>query len=511
MFFRCVDHPLTQLIKDYQFKVYEKLYPLVSQSSPQLKDIVVPLPEYLYPPTVKTDNTEDKEDNPKDKEDNSEDKEDIENSKTLKEEKVLNKTQLDQEKTCPKEQNTEVKNIPKDGIDLSNKNNNDLTEELSEDKQHEGTRNINNNVSSDDKENSNLDNRSERVNEDLIFSIPASEECNQDLPAESSSDKSQLNSNVELSEMNETESVCPRFDESESTCNQPKETKSSATSDDDNRSEDVDNISCGNIASRQQNVDSRCENVGSKYENVDSKSENVDSRHNNAEEDKISDIACDDDIKRNNESDDKDRTDDDGSCEMHSKDFTVTCEKTRKDLEEAMDKGQTLQKQLTIEMEQSQSLLVNFTKDYEKYNQENMDDLFEDDDDDGDDDSNTGANDGDDDDNDKHRLDISDKNSPHICNPTPSSDQSPMLPPSISHSSAPIMSDSELCRISEEAYHRHLKWISEDVHSYMEKLLVMFTIAYDKLDSPTGRDVCYASLEEFFFKSLWKYLLILYR
>ncbi len=65
--------------------------------------------------------------------------------------------------------------------------------------------------------------------------------------------------------------------------------------------------------------------------------------------------------------------------------------------------------------------------------------------------------------------------------------------------------------MSEEAYQRHLTGISQDVHSFLEKILVMFTIAYEDLDSPTGRDQCYASLEEPFFKPLWKYILALFR
>lgn len=62
-----------------------------------------------------------------------------------------------------------------------------------------------------------------------------------------------------------------------------------------------------------------------------------------------------------------------------------------------------------------------------------------------------------------------------------------------------------------EAYARHLKWISQDVHSYMEEIQLMFIIAYEKLDSPEGRDQCQASLEEPFFKPIWAHLLALFR
>ncbi|XP_064610731.1 VPS9 domain-containing protein 1-like [Liolophura sinensis] len=62
-----------------------------------------------------------------------------------------------------------------------------------------------------------------------------------------------------------------------------------------------------------------------------------------------------------------------------------------------------------------------------------------------------------------------------------------------------------------EAYARHLKWISQDVHSYMEEIQVMFIVAYEKLDSLVGRDQCQASLEEPFFKPIWAHLLALFR
>jgi hypothetical protein len=50
--------------------------------------------------------------------------------------------------------------------------------------------------------------------------------------------------------------------------------------------------------------------------------------------------------------------------------------------------------------------------------------------------------------------------------------------------------------LKNEAYHRHIKAVSEDIHHYMEKMLVLFTICYEQLDCVVGKDQCYACLEE---------------
>ncbi|BFZ12810.1 hypothetical protein BsWGS_15849 [Bradybaena similaris] len=74
-----------------------------------------------------------------------------------------------------------------------------------------------------------------------------------------------------------------------------------------------------------------------------------------------------------------------------------------------------------------------------------------------------------------------------------------------------IREDKQFQKLSQEAYLRHLKSISEDIHRFLEKLLVIMIIAYEPLDNPVGKDQCAVSLEEPFFKPIWKTLLRLFR
>ncbi|XP_041377176.1 VPS9 domain-containing protein 1-like [Gigantopelta aegis] len=542
---RCVDHPLTQLVKAYQFKVYEKLYPIVSQAAYTVEDIVVPLPEHLYPANFKQKSCEEKQD-----------------FDTMKEEQLPHQ-----------EGNVSSKERSQENIDWSKEKKDVLLldrKRFSEGKENEVKRNINNNdVLSEAKRPLDLEDISQPENKDTILSIPASKESSQDLSVESSTDKSHQTvddeQTAESPEINESSSSYLGQAGDESICNQPEDRDRCEHGGDsshlneqskyktDSKQEDVDSR-CENVDSRRENDDSRlekddsrhekddsrCENDYSRRENDDSRRENDDSRRENDDSRREKDGSrCENDdsrhenydsrrgnmdsrdeiegskhdsidehVRRHSENDDSKLTGDDSRCELYSKDVVDVCGETRRDLEQALDKGKKLQKQLTMEVEKSQSLVVNFSKDYEKYNQENMDDLFDDDDDDDDDKDSIFGNDEQEDSN------LTPSNQPDTSytqsNKSPSKASS-ANPPSISDSSVPSVGDSEMCRELEAAYHRHLKSISEDVHSYMEKLIVLFTIAYEKLESPTGRDLCYASLEEFFFKSLWKYLLALYR
>ena len=79
-------------------------------------------------------------------------------------------------------------------------------------------------------------------------------------------------------------------------------------------------------------------------------------------------------------------------------------------------------------------------------------------------------------------------------------------------SDVPVTEEDELVRrLTTEGFQRHLRIITKDVHVYLDKLHSMFMICYEDLDSPTGRDVCYSSIEEPFFKPIWGYLLTLFR
>lgn len=65
--------------------------------------------------------------------------------------------------------------------------------------------------------------------------------------------------------------------------------------------------------------------------------------------------------------------------------------------------------------------------------------------------------------------------------------------------------------LEKEALERHVHNIAQDVLYYLEKILTMFIVAYEQLDNPEGRDLCYACVEEPFFRPIWKYLLALFR
>ena len=181
-----------------------------------------------------------------------------------------------------------------------------------------------------------------------------------------------------------------------------------------------------------------------------------------------------------------------------------------------MEKGENLQVQLKTEQAKASKILCQITHDYESYNAENMDDLFDDEDEETTSDmkDKVEAEDA--------ECDLPESDQPtSMSAPSQSSNRGPDSLVSRSSSgssiqdfpSLPSVSEdqAEIERLSKEAYQRHVKNISADVHMYLEKLLILFTIAYEQLDSPLGRDQCYASLEETFFKPLWKFLLMLFR
>ncbi|KAL5021212.1 hypothetical protein ScPMuIL_000367 [Solemya velum] len=212
---------------------------------------------------------------------------------------------------------------------------------------------------------------------------------------------------------------------------------------------------------------------------------------------------------------------------------------TKADITKALEEGRTCQDKLTAQVTEANIISSKVADEYEKYSEENMDDLFEDDDSDN-----------------SHQISTHDSLSYKYISKSCPSESKKILPDSkhlnntSSHSDyesdnidQSFQSYSSITKSSErehtsggksshgkksisnysdidakklealrnEAYHRHLKGVSEDVHMYMEKLQVLFTIAYEELDSPEGRDQCYATLEEAFFTPIWQYLLALFR
>jgi hypothetical protein len=65
--------------------------------------------------------------------------------------------------------------------------------------------------------------------------------------------------------------------------------------------------------------------------------------------------------------------------------------------------------------------------------------------------------------------------------------------------------------MEKQALGRHFHTYAGDVRDYLEKIQVMFTVAYEELDNAAGKDLCYACIEEPFFRPLWPYILALSR
>ena len=173
---------------------------------------------------------------------------------------------------------------------------------------------------------------------------------------------------------------------------------------------------------------------------------------------------------------------------------TVTVE-VKDDIESALLKSKKVIKQLNRENKASKMICRQVTQDYEKYNQENMDELFDESEDE---EENTCVEkDGDD----------------SVINGKQSvTDEAEEELQSIV-GSLKKFTDSEalVAQLKNEAYLRHLTGITEDIITSIEKIQVLFVIAFQELDSAEGRDQCNVLLEGFFFQPLWESLLVLFR
>ncbi|XP_048576698.1 uncharacterized protein LOC116618196 isoform X2 [Nematostella vectensis] len=65
--------------------------------------------------------------------------------------------------------------------------------------------------------------------------------------------------------------------------------------------------------------------------------------------------------------------------------------------------------------------------------------------------------------------------------------------------------------VSLEETRKQLKDIFVDIRFFLEKLQKLLILAYEELDTPTGHDQCYASVEHPFFRPLWPLLLAVLR
>ncbi|CAI9716022.1 Hypothetical predicted protein [Octopus vulgaris] len=100
-----------------------------------------------------------------------------------------------------------------------------------------------------------------------------------------------------------------------------------------------------------------------------------------------------------------------------------------------------------------------------------------------------------------------DEESDDMC--SSSFDESSLLK---SYSSSEVIDESVyILKLTDDAYQRHLHNISKDILLYNEKIMKMFIICYEGLDSAEGRDQIYACIEEMFFKPIWPHLLLLFR
>lgn len=191
------------------------------------------------------------------------------------------------------------------------------------------------------------------------------------------------------------------------------------------------------------------------------------------------------------------------SCEK-SKSLEEISADVKEDLEKAMDMGDKLQHNLEESNKNTVKMAQRVSLDVESYHAENMDDLFDDEDEekegDEDDEKSTGNQDVT---VPKERADSSEE--------LDLSGRTSSISKGRSDSSQSLEDPEQITRLKMEAYKRHLKGISEDVHLYLDKLQEMFICAYEQLGSPEGRDCCYSQLEEPFFKPIWQYLLALYR
>lgn len=171
----------------------------------------------------------------------------------------------------------------------------------------------------------------------------------------------------------------------------------------------------------------------------------------------------------------------------------------KENLEKAMDMGDKLQHKLEENNEKTLKMAQRVSLDVESYHAENMDDLFDDEDEEKEDDED-----------DEKSIGNQDVTVPKER--AGSSEELELSGRALRSDSSQSLEDPEqINRLKMEAYKRHLKGISEDVHCYLDKLQEMFICAYEQLGSPEGRDYCYSQLEEPFFKPIWQYLLALYR
>ncbi|XP_051884604.1 VPS9 domain-containing protein 1 isoform X2 [Pristis pectinata] len=74
-----------------------------------------------------------------------------------------------------------------------------------------------------------------------------------------------------------------------------------------------------------------------------------------------------------------------------------------------------------------------------------------------------------------------------------------------------LMTNTELNQMEDIPLQNHLKDVVTDVHNSIDKLLSLCILAFEPLNTATGKDQCLASIEEALFKPIWVFLLALFR
>ena len=289
-------------------------------------------------------------------------------------------------------------------------------------------------------------------------------------------------------------------------------------------------------------------------------SENRDMEVKSVDEKTIADEDCDADLKCNEDFSDKKKRDVDSSertedkdtdldktdsCVSSAQDLANVTDDIKQDLKAAMVKSQKLRDSLEMENRKLKSMSRQVTLEYEKYNAENMDDLFDDEEAEDEIDSvlessvhstisgtsnqsrksdineklsnkNDILNDKQEieswnlDSNESHSLIDVNANDESVLNNTHFKEESSNkegFPDNLSFQSL----ESSIKQLRNEAYYRHLKNITEDILTSIEKIQVLFVIGFEQLDTAEGRDQCNVLVEKHFFKPIWKYLLRLFR
>ena len=458
---RCQDHPLTLLLKQYQYKIYEKIYPLVSSKKQRLEVVRVPLDRSLWPLELCNDEAA--------------------TSLNLSlPPKFRDADTVDEDEGIQSDQDS----LAKQGEDSAG----------SEENKDEDNESVSETVTTVCEQSCDSSDTPCDPKPSTLLSQDSCQE--KDKPVDRACTGNDIADSPSLLDKEEPMTLLP-----------------------DNLDEYVENL-------KDVNEDKGCTSVSTEV--CDEAADAPDSHpESDSDPKKVPQkVTGESDQAANSgeESDMSSQLPEENTQEAaHSEDLDENpvlrlTEDTKEEVSEAMAKGEQQQALLKYEQERTARVLRQISQDYEKYNAENMDDLFDSDDEEG--------------------AFPQSSEADHSKDPEANQATSSSIPASLTSQTSQSSPDSlvsrsssggsvqdfpslpsvecdetteEIERMSKEAYQRHLKNISADVHMYMEKLLILFTIAYEHLDCPSGRDQCYASLEETFFKPLWKFLLMLFR